>query len=120
MRKFFVPAFAIATAWFSVFASAAELRLPGNAVAGQSITIGFTGEGDGVLYLIGPAQIIQRPVKLSQESQVAIKGEDLRSAGRWIAVLRSGARSHAQAFWVVPAKPESLSFLARPSRVPVD
>src|SRR5262249_18965606 len=87
---------------------------------GQSITISFTGEGDGVLYLIGPAQIVQRPVKLSQESQVAIKGEDLRSAGRWIAVLRSGAGSQAQAFWVAPAKPESLSFLARPSRVPVD
>jgi hypothetical protein len=117
MRKLLFFVFAIAVSWLCVSAHAAELRLPERSVAGESITIGTTGEGEGVLYLIGPAQIVKHPVRLGQDIQ--IKGEELRSAGRWIAIIRSGSNSQSQAFWVSPAKPESLNFLARPSRVPV-
>ena len=84
------------------------------------MTLGTTGRGDATLYLIGPAQVIKREVRLDRETSVVIKGEELRSAGRWIAVWRSGDGSHAQIFWVAPAKPDNLNFLARPSRVPVD
>jgi hypothetical protein len=117
MRKVLPFMFAIAVSWLCVHAHAAEPRLPERSVAGESITIGTTGEGEGVLYLIGPAQVIKRSVRLGQDVQ--IKGEELRSAGRWIAIIRSGSNSQSQAFWVSPAKPESLNFLARPSRVPV-
>ena len=51
-------------------------------------------------------------------SNVEIKGEELRSAGRWIAVVR-GDSNQSQVFWVKPGKPGKLNFLARPSRVPV-
>ncbi len=42
-------------------------------------------EGSGTLYLIGPGQVIKREFK---SGSVQIKGEELRSAGRWIAIVR--------------------------------
>jgi hypothetical protein len=101
----------------SARAQAAELRLPEGAVAGQPLSIGTSGEGEARLYLVGPAQVIQRKIRLG--SDVQIKGEDLRSAGRWIAILREGDRASSRVFWVKPGRPEDLNFLARPSRVPV-
>lgn len=118
MRKLVILGFVVAATWFAVdSARAAELRLPQNAVAGQAMAIGTTGDGDGTLYLVGPGQVIQHKVKLGSDTQ--IKAEELHSAGRWIAVLKSGSGSQSSVFWVKPGPPENLSFLARPSRVPV-
>jgi hypothetical protein len=65
---------------------------------------------------VGPGQIIKRDFKSG--GNVEIKGEEMRSAGRWIAIIRGDGNS-SQIFWVKPGKPEKLNFLARPSRVPV-
>jgi hypothetical protein len=119
MRRLLLIVSLLLTCWFAAdSARAAELRLPQNAVAGQPMTIGTSGSGEGTLYLIGPGQVIQQDVKLG--SDVQIKGEQLTSAGRWIAILRSGGSPQSAIFWVKPSQPENLSFLARPSRVPVD
>jgi hypothetical protein len=99
-------------------ARAAELHVPENAIAGQPVSIAVSGEGDAVFYLVGPGQVIKRNVKLGNDVQ--IKGEELRTAGRWIAIVRSGGSPQSKVFWVKPAQPENLSFLARPSRVPVN
>lgn len=118
MRKLILIALTAVACWYAVdSANAAELRVPRNAVAGQPISIAAGGEGDGTLYLVGPGQIIKRNVKLGSEIQ--IKGEELRSAGRWIAIVRAGGNSQSQVFWVKPDQPENINFLARPSRVPV-
>ena len=113
---------ALTSLWmiFTMFAAAgvrAELKLPANPAAGQAMTIGTSGEGDATLFLIGPGQVIKRQVRRGQD--VAIKGEEVRDAGKWIAILRGGGRSESQVFWVKPGTPENLNFLARPSRVPV-
>ena len=101
--------------WFAAdCARAAELHVPQDAVAGQPLSIGTSGSG--TLYLIGPGQVIKRAFKSG--GNVEIKGEELRGAGRWIAVVR-GDGNQSQVFWVKPGKPEKLNFLARPSRVPV-
>lgn len=119
MRKLILFVLITAVCWFAVdSANADELRVPQNAVAGQPISIGLGGSGSGTLLLIGQGQVIKRDVTLSTDVQ--IKGEELRSAGRWIAILRSGGASQSQAFWVQPGPPENLNFLARPSRVPVN
>ncbi len=97
---------------------AQEIRVPQNGVAGRAVTVGTSGEGEGTLYLVGPAQVIQRQVRLGNDVQIA--GDELRSAGRWIAILRAGGKSSSQAFFVKAGPAENLSFLARPSRVPVD
>jgi len=117
MRKFML--FAYMVVLLSV-ARASDLRLPESTAAGQAMTIAISGTGDGVLYLLGPSQVIKRELRLDRENQLVIKGEELRCAGRWIAVLRSGGTWQSQVFWVAPARPENLNFLARPSRVPVD
>jgi hypothetical protein len=115
MRKVIYIGLVIALCWFAAdCARAAELHLPQNAVAGQPLSIG-TG-GSGTLYLVGPGQVIKKEFKSG--GNVEIKGEELRSAGRWIAVIR-GDTNQSQVFWVKPGKPGKLNFLARPSRVPV-
>ena len=114
MRKVIYIGLVIALCWFAAdCARAAELHLPQNAVAGQPLSIGTSGSG--TLYLVGPGQVIKKEFK---SGSVEIKGEELRSAGRWIAVVR-GDSKESQVFWVKPGKPGKLNFLARPSRVPV-
>lgn len=115
MRKVIYIGIVIAVSWFAAdCARAAELRVPQNAVAGQPLSIGTSGSG--TLYLIGPGQVIKRDFKSG--GTVEIKGEELRSACRWIAAVR-GDSNQSQVFWVKPGKPGKLNFLARPSRVPV-
>lgn len=115
MRKLIFIGLIIALCWFAAdCANAAELSLPKDAVAGQPLSIGTSGSG--TLYLVGPGQVIKREFKSG--GNVEIKGEELRSAGRWIAITRGDARE-SHVFWVKPGKPENLNFLARPSRVPV-
>src|ERR1700760_4027444 len=118
MRRLIMLGLVIAATWFAMdSARAAELRLPQDAVAGQAMTIGASGDGEATLFLVGPGQIIQHKIKLGSEAQ--IKAGELHSAGRWIAILKSGGSSQSSVFWVKPGQPENLSFLARPSRVPV-
>ena len=93
------------------------LQAPDHAVAGQEMNLQTSGSGSGTLYLIGPAQVIKREVRLG--APVQIKGEELRGAGLWTAILRADGKSSAQTFFVDPGPVENLSFLARPSRVPV-
>lgn len=115
MRKIIFVGLTVALCWFAAdCARAAELHLPQNAVAGQPLSIGTSGTG--TVYLIGPGQVIKRDFKSG--GSVEIKGEDMRSAGRWIAIIR-GDGNQSQVFWVKPGKPAKLNFLARPSRVPV-
>jgi len=114
MRKVIYIGLMVALCWFAEdCARAAELHVPQNAVAGQSLSISTSGSG--TLYLVGPGQVIKKEFK---SGSVDIKGEELRSAGRWIAVVR-GDSKQSQVFWVKPGKPGKLNFLARPSRVPV-
>ena len=114
MRKVIYIGLIVALCWFAEdCASAADLHVPQNAVAGQPLSIGTSGSG--TLYLVGPGQVIKKEFK---SGSVDVKGEELRSAGRWIAVVR-GDSKQSQVFWVKPSKPGKLNFLARPSRVPV-
>src|SRR5215467_10562707 len=102
MRKLILILIGIAACWFAAdCARAEEVQVPANAVAGQPLTIPV--KGGGTLLLIGPGQVIQREAK---SGSVEIKGEELRSAGRWIAI----AGGQSQVFWVKPGKAENLSF----------
>jgi hypothetical protein len=118
MRKLLLIGLAIAACWFaSAQANAAELRIPQTAVAGQALNIGTTGSGDATFYLIGPGATLKRKIRLGEDVQV--KAEELRSAGRWVAIVRGSGEPQSQVFYVKPEKPAILNFSARPSRVPV-
>jgi len=97
-------------------ARGAELQAPKQVVAGASLTIPTTGGGGATFYLIGPAGTIKRAIKLGEE--IRIKGEDLRVAGRYVAVV-TGDNGGNAAFWVTPAKVANVAFIAQPSRLPV-
>lgn len=118
MRKLAFIALTIAACWFAASrANGAELRIPDKAIAGENLSIATTGSGEGTLYLIGPGEIVKHNIRLGENAE--IKGEELRHAGRWVAIVRGGS-PQSQVFWVEPGKPQSLSFIARPSRVPVN
>jgi hypothetical protein len=118
MRKLILIGFAIAACWFAADrANAAELRIPRNAVAGQAFSIGTSGSGDATFYLVGPGTSSKRAIRLGEDVQV--KGEEIRSAGRWVAIVRGSGGPQSQVFFVKPDKAGTLNFSARPSRVPV-
>ncbi len=107
-------AFLLAALLFAArVADAAELRVPRDAVAGAEINIPTIGAGDATFYLFGPGTAIKRPVKLGED--VRLTGNDLQFSGRYTAALSNG---DSGVFFVAPAKPADVAFLARPSRVP--
>ncbi len=107
-------AFLIAALLFAArVADAAELRVPTDAVAGAEVSIPTSGSGDATFYLFGPGTAIKRPVKLGDD--VRLTGNDLQFSGRYTAALSNG---DSGVFFVAPAKPADVAFLARPSRVP--
>ena len=88
----------------------ADLKAPKQATAGEGITI--TASDGGELLLYGPGGASKRKVSAGE---VQIPGEEVRAAGHYIAVIGDSSAD----FYVVAAKPSTLNFLARPSRVPV-
>ena len=107
-------AFLLAALLFAArVADAAELRVPTDAVAGAEVSIPTSGSGDATFYLFGPGTAIKRSVKLGDE--LRLTGNDLQFSGRYTAALSNG---DSGVFFVAPAKPADVAFLARPSRVP--
>ena len=117
MRRVILALLTIAVCWFASYAAhAAEFNLPKQVTAGKEFSVTTSGSGDGVLVLIGPRAISQHKVRLGDA--ISISDEDVRAAGRYIAVLRAGGESSSKTFFVAAGKPGKLTFLARPSRVP--
>jgi hypothetical protein len=115
MRRLFWIIAAVSVCWFAAEAArAAELQAPATVVAGNPVTIPVSGSGEATLVLAGPGHVAKRKVKL--DGGVELKAEELRAAGRYTVVLSPGGTA---SFFVTPAKPAEVSFLARPSRVPV-
>ena len=113
-----LPAACLAFCWMAALSLAAQdLQVPATVRAGSAFTIPTSGSGSATFYLIGPASRTKRQVQMGQEIQV--KPQEVRSAGRYLAIVRSGGTSQSGSFYVVPATPASLSFLAHPSRIPV-
>jgi hypothetical protein len=108
---------ALIVALFVPAAFAQQLRVPDRVVANAGASIATTGSGAATFYLVGPGTALKREVKLGDA--IALSGTDLRNAGRYTAVLKSGGNAQTAAFFVAPAQPAAINFMARPSRVPV-
>jgi hypothetical protein len=94
------------------------LRLPGIVEAGTAFSIQSTGSGKAVLYIVGPGQVLRRNVQLGETTSFA--PGDLHNAGHYLALLVGGLSTENGAFDVTAHQPAALSFLAKPSRLPVD
>jgi hypothetical protein len=99
-------------------AQSGNMNVPATVAAGSAFSIPTTGSGSAVLYIVGPGQALRRDVQLG--NPVAFAAGDLYDAGEYLAILVEGASASSGQVEVVPAaKPDTLSFLAEPSRVPV-
>jgi hypothetical protein len=94
------------------------MQLPAQVTAGSSFSIPTTGSGAAVLLIAGPGGALRSAVQLGQS--VTVNPSDIYNAGLYVVTLTSGAATEAKILEVVPAtEPGSISFLARPSRLPV-
>jgi len=96
---------------------AQTLRLPKTVEAGAAFSIPSNGSGKAVLYIVGPAQVLRRDVQLGET--ISLAPGDLHNAGHYL-VLLVGSFTESGAFDVTAARPTALSFIAKPSRLPVD
>jgi hypothetical protein len=100
-------------------AEAGGLQLPKVVEAGSAVSIATSGSGEAVFYIVGPGQVLRRAVRLGDN--IALSASDLTNAGHYLAVLAGEGTSQQTEFDVVPARqPAAVSFLAKPSRLPVD
>lgn len=99
-------------------AQSGVLEVPRAVEAGNAFSIPTSGSGKAVLYIVGPAQVLRREVKLGES--VSFAAGDLHNAGHYLALLAGDLGTENGAFDVVASHPASLSFLAKPSRLPVD
>jgi hypothetical protein len=96
-----------------------SLTLPKTIEAGSAFSISSSGSGRATLYIVGLGQVIKREVELGQPTYLPPGA--IFSAGRYITVLvKDSGPAEKGLFDVVPAsRPADVTFLARPSRLPV-
>jgi hypothetical protein len=96
-----------------------SLAFPKIVTAGSAFSIPTKGAGHATLYVAGPSAVFKRDVQLG--TPLAFSPSDLDNAGHYLAVLITDSSTETSEFDVAPAsQPADLTFLARPSRLPVD
>lgn len=93
-------------------------RFPEKVEAGRAFSVATSGTGAATLYIVGPGSALERELQLGQS--VAFGADDLHNAGHYIAILDAHSSVQSDQFDVVASRePGKLSFLAKPSRLPV-
>lgn len=117
-RLGFLLGAAILAALPLAYAQDGRMSLPKTVSAGNAFSIQSTGSGKGVLYIVGPNQLLKQDVQLGEAAY--FPSGALYNAGHYLAILTGGSSTDSGWFDVVPAgKPANLSFLARPSRLSI-
>ena len=99
-------------------ALAQELRLPKTVTAGQAFSMQSTGSGKAVLYVVGLGQVLKRDVQLGETE--SFPAGTLYNAGHYLVLVVGASTKESGSFDVVPVeRPAAISFLAKPSRLPV-
>lgn len=100
------------------YAQDSGLTVPATVQAGQAFSISAQGSGTAVVYIVGPGQALKKTVQIGQN--VEFPAGSLYNAGHYAVVLVEGSSVQNGYLKVVPAKQAAkLSFLAKPSRLPV-
>ena len=99
-------------------AQGGTMSLPKTVEAGNAFSIQSAGNGKAVLYIVGPGQALKKDLQLGETA--FFPAGSLYNAGHYLAILAAGASTDNGWFDVVPAnQPATLSFLAKPSRLPI-
>jgi hypothetical protein len=100
-------------------AQTAPLAMPGSVTAGSAFSVATSGSGKGTFYLVGPGQALRREVQLGET--ISIAAGEVPNAGHYTVLLVGPSATQEAKFDVSPApEPATLSFLAKPSRLPVN
>jgi hypothetical protein len=100
------------------FAQGGSMILPKTVEAGSAFSIQSSGSGKATLYIVGPGQVLKRDVQMGETAFFA--AGSLYNAGHYVVVLAADSSTKSDSFDVIPAtNPADLSFLAKPSRLPV-
>ena len=109
---------ALALGITSALAQTGDLTLPKSIEAGAAFSVQCGGSGKGVLYIAGPGQFIKQDVHLG--SNLEIPAGTLYNAGHYSVWVTSDSSSQSGSIDVTPAqKPSDITFIAKPSRLPV-
>lgn len=121
MRRSAILFLAILLVGGSSLARAADssgLQVPKTVEAGNAFTIATNAAGKAVLYIVSPAQVLRRDVEPG--ASVVIGEGDLHNAGHYLALLVGPSTTEKAEFDVVASsQTATVSFLAKPSRLPV-
>jgi hypothetical protein len=99
-------------------AQSAGMNLPKQVEAGSAFSIQTTGSGKANLYIVGLGQVLRRDVQLGDTTSFA--AGVLHNAGRYVVLLTGVSATDTGTLNVSPAgRVSNLSFLAKPSRLPV-
>ena len=102
----------------SALAQTGDLTIPKSTEAGAAFSIQSGGSGKGTLYIAGPGQFIKQDVQLG--TGISIPQGSLYNAGHYSVWLTSDSSTQTGSIDVVPAqKPSDITFIAKPSRLPV-
>lgn len=100
-------------------ARAQSMKAPKTVTAGSAFTIQTSGSGNATLFIVGPAQVLKRSVQLGQSA--SFTAGTLHNAGHYLVILAAGSSKQSASLNVLPdAKAAKISFLAGPSRLPVN
>jgi hypothetical protein len=94
-----------------------DAAFPKKIEAGTAFSVQLQGSGEGTLYVVGPGQVLKRDVRLG--TTVYFQAGSLPNAGHYVAFLTGGDPGTSEFDVVAASKPADLSFLAKPSRLPV-
>jgi len=101
------------------FAQSGSLSVPGTVEAGAGFSIQTTGSGSAALYIVGPSQVFEQEVQLG--GAVMLPAGSITHAGHYLVAVVTPSSTQTASLDVLPAtEPASISFLAEPSRLPVD
>ena len=99
-------------------AQSGNLNIPARIEAGAAFSFQCGGSGKATLYIVGPSQLIKRDVQLGESA--SFPAGSIGNAGHYLVFLSSPSVNETGSIEVLPAdKPADLSFIAKPSRLPV-
>ena len=94
------------------------LNVPTSIEAGSAFSIQNAGSGEATLYIVGPGQVLKRTAQLGTPTY--FPAGSVSNAGHYAVILVQAGGTSTRSFDVMPASaPASLSFFAKPSRLPV-
>jgi hypothetical protein len=103
---------------FAAAGSGTELEVPKTVEAGRTFSITTSATMKSVLYIVSPVQVLRRDVEPG--ASVVIAEGDLHNAGHYLALLVGPSSTEKAEFDVVASsQTAAVSFLAKPSRLPV-